>query len=618
MHGLADTDTAGRGTLLSEWPATVTSAFVATAAERADLTALRWRTPGGWASWSWRDYADRTARVAAALRDLGVEPGDRIVLMLRNRPEFHAVDMGALFAGAVPVSLYNTSSAEQVRYVTRHAGAAVALVEPDYLERFLAVRDQLPRLRHLVVVSHADEDAIAADDVRAAERGNAARGVVRFDALLRVEPVVLSDDAARAEPDDLATLIYTSGTTGPPKAVEITHANVAWTVRSLVRAVGHGVTGWRMVSCLPMAHIAERVATHYLHTFEGTEVTTCPDIRFLPQYLREVHPQAIFGVPLLWEKTRASIRAVAAANPEQREPFDAALRVGAEVDEARLSGRTPSPDLARRWTDADRLLAVVRELLGMDQVELAVTAAAPIAPEVVRFFRSLGVPLSELYGMSESTGPITWDPYDVCPGDVGHPIPGCEVRVALDGEVLARGGNVFAGYFKDAALTAETIDEEGWLSTGDLGVLEDGRLRIVGRKKDLIITEGGENVSPSNIETALRLAPLVGQACVAGDRRPYLVALLTVDPDALGAWAHEHERSETPPPELARLPELREEVRRQVDEVNRRFSRVEQVRRFAVLEGDWSADPDLLTATMKVRRHQVLARFAAEVDALYR
>ncbi len=585
------------------WPSTVTAAFVATVAARPDEVALRWRVPGGWSSWTWRDYAERAARVAAGLGDLGVEKGDRIVLMTRNRPEFHAADMAALLVGAVPVSVYESSSAEQVRCVAGHAEAVVAVIEPEFLDRVLDARATLGGLRHVVVIS--DPGAALAP------------GLVSFSTLLDAAPADLEAAAAGRRPEDLATLIYTSGTTGPPKAVQITHGNVSWTVRSLVQAVGHHLPGWRMISFLPMAHVAERVATHYLHVFEGTEVTTCGDARLVLEYLRDVRPQAVFSVPLVWERAYASIRALADANPEQRAPVESALAVGRQVAEARSAGRPLGSELERRWAEADRVLSVVRELTGLDRVEVAISAAAPIDPEIVVFFRSLGVPLSELYGLSESTGPLTWDPYRVRPGDVGHPIPGCEIRLAPDGEILARGGNVCTGYYKDPERTADAIDAQGWLHTGDLGALEDGRLRIVGRKKDLIVTAGGENVSPANVETALRSAPLVDQACVAGDGRPYLVALLTVDPEALRSWAREHGAPTAPAAELLRLPELVAEVDREISDVNRRFSRAEQVRRFAIVDEEWPVDSDLVTPTMKVRRDRVLAKYAAQVEALY-
>ncbi len=585
------------------WPPTVAGAMVATVAARPDEAALRWRVPDGWSSWTWRDYADRAARVATGLRELGVERGDRIVLMTRNRPELHAADMAALLVGAVPVSVYESSSAEQVRYVAGHAGAVMAIVEPEFLERAVGAREALGGRRHVVVISDPGTDL--------------APGLVPFSTLLDAAPADLGAAAAAARSADLATLIYTSGTTGPPKAVEITHGNVSWTVRSLVQAVGHRLAGWRMVSFLPMAHVAERVATHYLHVFEGTEVTTCGDARLVLDYLRDVRPQGVFSVPLVWERAYASIRALAAANPEQGALVEPALAVGRQVAEARSAGRLLGFDLERQWAQADRVLAVVRELMGLDQVEVAISAAAPIDPEIVVFFRSLGVPLSELYGLSESTGPLTWDPYQVHPGDVGRPIPGCEIRVAPDGEILARGGNVFAGYFKDPGRTAEAIDADGWLHTGDLGVLEEGRLRIVGRKKDLIVTAGGENISPANIETAIRSAPLVDQACVAGDGRPYVVALVTVDPEALRSWAREHDLATVPTTELLHRSELRAEIARELSDATQRFSRAERPRRFAILDDEWPVDSELVTATMKVRRDRVQAKYAAEIEALY-
>ncbi|MDA8317963.1 MAG: AMP-dependent synthetase/ligase [Actinomycetota bacterium] len=587
----------------STWPPTVAGAVVATVAARPDEVALRWRVPDGWSSWTWRDYAERAARVATGLHELGVERGDRIVLLTRNRPEFHAADMAALLVGAVPVSVYESSSAEQVRYVAGHAEAVMVIVEAALLERVVGAREALGGPRHMVVISDPGFDL--------------APGLVPFSTLLDAAPTDLGAAAAEARPADLATLIYTSGTTGPPKAVQITHGNVAWTVRSLVQAVGHRLAGWRMVSFLPMAHVAERVATHYLHVYEGTEVTTCSDARLVLDYLRDVRPRGVFSVPLVWERAYASIRALAAANPEQRALVEPALAVGRQVVEARSTGRLLGPDLERQWAEADRVLSVVRELMGLDQVEVAISAAAPIDPEIVVFFRSLGVPLSELYGLSESTGPLTWDPYEVHPGDVGRPIPGCEIRLGPDGEILARGGNVFTGYFKDPGRTAEAIDADGWLHTGDLGMLEEGRLRIVGRKKDLIVTTGGENVSPANIETALRSAPLVDQACVAGDGRPYVVALVTVDREALRSWALEHDLATVPTAELLHRPELRAEIARELSDATDRFGRAERPRRFAILDDEWPVDSELVTATMKVRRDRVLAKYAAQIEALY-
>lgn len=583
-------------------PLTIPAAFLRTVEAAPEAVALRWRKDGGWAQWTWREYADRSARVAGGLRQLGVARGDRVVLMIRNRPEFHVVDMAAVLIGAVPISLYNSSSAEQIRYLAGHSRAVVAVADGrSYLDRFVAVRDALPDLRHLVVVHGAE----AEDET------------ITFASLSASSPIDIRTAADAARPQDAATFIYTSGTTGTPKAVVITHANVASAVDSLLTLIGHSVARYRMVSFLPMAHVAERVATHYLHAFAGTEVVTCPDAGRIVEYLRDVRPQVLFGVPRVWEKTRAAIETLAAADPDSHALFERALRVGQQVFEAQGSGQPLSRALRSAWKRADATLSAVRGLLGLEQCEIAVTAAAPIAVDVLLFFRALGVPLSELYGMSESTGPLTWDPHNVCPGDVGQPIPNCEIEVAPDGEILARGPNIFHGYFGDEPRTAETLDADGWLHTGDLGVYQDNRLRVVGRKKDLIITSGGENISPSNIEVALTSAPLISQACVAGDRRPYLVALLTLDPDGLARWAQEHLPSTIPADRFPSDPTVRAEIEREVAHVNRFLGRLERVKRFAILDHEWLPDSNEMTATMKLKRAPILEEYASVIDALY-
>lgn len=583
---------------------TVPAAFLSTVDARPDAVALRWRRDGHWAQWTWQEYADTSSRLAGGLRHLGVARGDRVVLMLRNRPEFHAMDMATVLIGAIPISLYNSSSAEQIRFLAGHSQAVVAVVDsPSHLERFLAVRNALPDLRHLVMVS---ETASASPD-----------DTVSFAELCQGPPIDLRVAAGLARLQDTATFIYTSGTTGPPKAVIITHANVASAVESLLALIGQSVARYRMISFLPMAHVAERVATHYLHAFAGTEVVTCPDAGRIMDYMRDVRPQILFGVPRVWEKARSAIETLARADPTRQALFERALHVGQQFLEAQAAGQPVPRSLRAAWKRADGHLAAVRSLLGLDQCEIAVTAAAPIAVDVLRFFRSLGVPLSELYGMSESTGPLTWDPHEVQPGDVGGPIPGCEIKIEPDGEILARGPNVFRGYFADEQRTTETLDTDGWLHTGDLGVLKDKRLRVVGRKKDLIVTSGGENIAPANIELALSSAPLVSQACVAGERRPYLVALLTLDPVSLAGWARDHLPPTVPADRWARHPAVRAEVAREVAEANRRLGRLERVKRFAILDHEWALDSDEVTATMKLKRDRILDIYASIIDSLY-
>jgi long-chain acyl-CoA synthetase len=562
---------------------TVPGRFAVTAARRADKTALRWRTAdGGWGELTWRDYAEQAARIAGGLAALGLQRGERVVLMLRNRPEFHVVDMAVLLAGGTPISIYNSSSPDQIQYLASHCEAAIAVVEDvEFLERFLKVAPELPGLRNVVVVD--DPDRLAPDDV------------VSFQSLLAADPVDLEAAAAAVKPDDLATVIYTSGTTGPPKGVMLSHFTICWTTESTRRAVGFPIEGFRLVSYLPMAHVAERNVTHYFHALDGTEVTCCPDPGLLAAYLRDVRPNFFFAVPRVWEKLYAGLQAALAADPDKAAAVTQAMEAGA--------------------VDA---LAPVRAQIGLDECRVAFSGAAPIPLEVFMFFLKLGLPMSEIYGLSECCGPMTWEPFDVHPGTVGPPIPGCEVELLEDGEVVCRGGNVFQGYLKDPEKTAEVLDDDGWLHTGDIGVFDEGGyLKIVDRKKELIITAGGKNISPANIEAALKSFPLIGQACVIGDMRPYVSALIVLDPEVAPAWAKSRGIDASTMADLARHPDTQAEVDRAVAEANARFNRVEQVKRFTVLTEEWLPDSEELTPTMKLKRRGVLTKYAEEIEALY-
>jgi long-chain acyl-CoA synthetase len=584
---------------------TLPSAFLDTVAAESSRVALRWQDGAGWRSWTFADYADRVARVAAGFSALGLRPGDRVVLMMRNIPEFHVFDLAANFCGATSISIYNSSSAEQVQYLAGHSRARIGVVEDmGYLERFLKVRGDLPDLEQLGILD--DPDDLAPTEV------------FRAAALLDAEPLDLAEASAQCRPDDLATIIYTSGTTGPPKGVMITHANIAWTVESLRRRFNlHRLAGQRLVSYLPMAHIAERMTSHYQQAFVGFEVTTCPDPGQIGPYLREVRPNIVFGVPRVWEKIHAGVMAALGADPDKASQFAAAVDAASPISEARDWDRA-TPEQLATWQALDELgFAAVRSMVGLDECIVAITGAAPIPPEVLRWYRAIGVPLSEIYGMSENTGPMTWTPDHVKVGTVGPAIPGCEVRLADDGEVLCRGGNVFGGYLEAPDKTAEAL-ADGWLHTGDIGELDDdGYLRIVDRKKELIITAGGKNVSPANLEAALKTIPLVGQAMAVGDDRPFVAALVVLDPEVAPVWARGHGVEADSLAELARDPQVVAEVEAGLADAMAGFNNAERVKKVAVLGEEWLPDSDLLTPTSKLKRRGVLARYHDEIEGLY-
>jgi long-chain acyl-CoA synthetase len=584
---------------------TLPSAFLDTVAAESSRVALRWQDGAGWRSWTFGEYADRVARVTAGFQALGLRPGDRVVLMMRNIPEFHVFDLAANFCGATAISIYNSSSADQVQYLAGHSKARLGVVEDmGYLERFLKVRGELPDLEQLGILH--DPDGLAPDDV------------FRAAALLDAEPIDLADAAPLSHPDDLATIIYTSGTTGPPKGVMITHANVAWTVESLRRCFNiEQFAGKRLVSYLPMAHIAERMTSHYQQAFVGFEVTTCPDPGQIGAYLREVRPHIVFGVPRVWEKIHAGVMAALAAEPDKAAQFASAVDAAVPISEA-LDWDRATPEQLGMWKALDEGgFAGVRSLIGLDECIVAITGAAPIPAEVLRWYRAVGVPLSEVYGMSENTGPMTWTPDHIKAGTVGPAIPGCEVRLADDGEVLCRGGNVFGGYLDAPDKTAETL-VDGWLHTGDIGELDDdGYLRIVDRKKELIITAGGKNVSPANLEAALKTIPLVGQAMAVGDHQPFVAALVVLDPEVAPVWARSHGIEADSLVDLARNPEVVAEVEAGLDDAMAGFNNAERVKKITVLGEEWLPDSDLLTPTSKLKRRGVLARYHDEIEALY-
>jgi long-chain acyl-CoA synthetase len=587
--------------------------FLRLAHEHPDLPALHSMkndAPGQWDVFTLRQYADLTARAAAGLQATGVSAGERVLLMMRNRPDFHWFDLAAQFVRATPVSIYNSSSPEEIQYLAHHAEAEIAIVEDaGFLDRLLKVRDELPNLQQIFVLHPPEADLPT--------------GVLPADSLLGHGSADLDALAAATSPDDIATLIYTSGTTGPPKGVMISQYNVVYTVEALRRTINaESFVGLRTVSYLPMAHIAERMMGHYQAMILGYSVYCCPDPNQLSAYLKEVHPEILFGVPRVWEKIYNGVNAALSANPDNKAKFDEGVAAALAIKAAERSGAI-TQEQRDTWAFLDSVaFANVRALIGLDALQFGVTGAAAIPVPVLEWFNAIGVPLSEIYGMSESSGPISWSPEGSRPGSVGRAVPGCEVRIADDGEVICRGGNVFQGYLKQPDKTAETImavgGEEGWLHTGDIGELDaDGYLRIVDRKKELIITSGGKNISPANLEAALKTIPLVGQAAAIGDGRKFCSAILVLDPEAAGVWAAANGKAGTSLAELAGDPQVLAEVQAGVDIVNQQFAQVEQIKKFTLVGEEWLPDSDLLTPTSKLKRRGVNSRYAAEIEAMY-
>jgi len=515
--------------------------------------------------------------------------------MLVNRPALHLTDCGAMHLGATCFSLYNTSSPEQVEYVVADAASRVLVTEQAFLETVLAVRDRVESLEHIVVIDgEAPEGTISVEELEA-------MGDSEFD----------FEAAWRAvEPDDVLCLIYTSGTTGPPKGVQLTHANMlaVWRATHAVRPVAPGGRG---ISFLPSAHIADRWAGLYGQMVFGNTIYCCPNPREMVAYSIEVKPTAWGGVPRIWEKLKAVLEGAMAAeqDAEKRQAAKWAMEIGRRKVAAYMDGGVPD-ELQAEWEKADELVfSKIRQALGLDEVESFVVGAAPTPPEVLEFFLAMGIEICETWGMSETSAVTTLNPPGgIRPGTVGPPVPGVEVKLADDGEVMVRGPQVMPGYRNMPEKTAETFTEDGWLLTGDVGEFdEQGYLRIVDRKKELIINAAGKNMSPANIEAKVKAAStLVAQVVAIGDNRPYNVALITLDLETLTMRGAAEDD-----------PAIAEEVAAAVDAANQRLSRVEQIKRFKLIPGEWEPGGEELTPTMKLKRRPIERKYEAEIEALY-
>jgi long-chain acyl-CoA synthetase len=598
---------------------TLLTAFARTAECHGGTEAYRWQQDGEWRTLTYAELRDQVRDAALGLAAIGLRPGEFAVLWSRNRPEANIADLAVMHARGVPVFLYNTLAPGQAAYIAGHCEATVAIVEDrGFLAKLDSVREQLPQLRRVVLIDGdpgpGEDRLVAWDMVLALGRAEAERSPGLFD-----------DTWRQVGPEDLATLIYTSGTTGPPKGVMITHHNVRYCAAAVLRVLPPqefaDEAGRRSISYLPMAHATGRFSDQWLPMIYDATVAFCPDPAQLFAVAAQVRPTVLVGVPRVWEKLHAALRAGIAAEPDaaRRQAVEAAIKTGRELARWRQRGEPAPAGLQARAEPAATVGKALLAFAGLDACRLAATGAAPIDPEVIEFFQALGLPMVEAWGMTELTNAATVShPDRARNGAVGTACPGVEVRLAGDGEVLIRGPLVMRGYYRDLARTADALDRDDWLHTGDVGTLDaDGFLTIVDRKKELIITSGGKNISPVLIESLLQRHELIGQACAIGDQRNYVTALLVLDGEAAPVWAQQHDVGVGDLAELAAHPQVLAEVERGVRAANEHLARVEQVRRFILLPAEWTAETGELTPTLKRRRRVIAERYAAEIECLY-
>lgn len=566
------------------------------------------RVAGVWKATSWGDYARDVRQFARALIASGFGPGQTVAILGFNRPEWAIADLATMAAGGAPAGIYTTCSGSEVAFILNHAEAPVIVIEDQgQWEKIAGRLNELPHLRRVVCMRGLDvahPRAIAWEDFLAL--GEASQAL----------EAVLSARLGGLWPDALATLIYTSGTTGPPKGVMLSHQNLTWTADAALRLVPIQA-GHCSLSYLPLSHIAEQMFSLHIPISCGGEIYFAESLARVPENLKEVQPHVLFAVPRIWEKFHAGVTArVAQASLVKRLVFRWARSVAGRVHALRNHGEEPTGWLATQYGLARRFVfRALHEALGLGRAYICVSGAAPVSKDILEYFAGLDIPIREIYGQSEGSGPTSFNAVGHTRfGTVGTPIPGCQVRIAADGEILLRGPNVFMGYFKDPVATAESL-KDGWLGSGDIGVLDpEGFLSITGRKKDILITAGGKNIAPRNLEDALRKLRFVADAVVVGDRRRFLAALLTLDPVQLAAEAAERR---TTPAQLAVSSALRRELQDAVDGMNTQFAQVEHIRRFTILPAPFSVETGELTPSLKVKRAFVNQKYAAEIERMY-
>ena len=600
-----ETATVEAGTAAASGSRTVADLLPTAAREHGSKRAVMYKDESGtWVGKTFEEVSAISRDLSLGLIDLGIAKGDKVSILANTRPEWTYFDFAALTAGATVVPIYQTNSPDECQYVLENSDAKAVIVEDDeQLEKIREVRDRCPQLEHVIRMTGSSDDAISMEQL-------ASRGAAR-------QQSEWAERWSSVEPQAICTFIYTSGTTGPPKGCVISHGNYR-AMLDMVIEVGaidaEGVT----YLYLPLAHSFALLIQFGSFALGATLAYWERDPLKIVPNLAEVKPTYFPSVPRIFEKIYTAARSSAEkAGGLKKAIFDWAIRVGSKVRELERQGKEPGPLLRAQYRIADKqVLAKIRGLFG-GNLEQAVSGAAPINPDILRFFDAAGVLVLEGWGMTETSTAATIATPEVFKfGTIGKPFPGVEIRIAEDGEILVKGPNVFQGYYKNEEATRETI-VDGWLHTGDVGEIdEDGFLKITGRKKDIIITAGGKNITPANLEAEIKQHPLVSQCVVIGDRRPYLVALVTLDPEEAVKWATEHD-VEADPAALASNEDVRAELQGHLDRVNQKFARVEQVKKFEILPADLSQEGGELTPTMKVKRNVVADKYDDRVEALY-
>jgi len=597
------------------WETTGPRLFFEEAERRRDRIAMRHKVFGLWQPITWGEYAHKVRLNAHGLLALGLSYGDRVGLIGENRPEWLYADLAIQSAGGVTAAIYATNSPEQCEYILAHSESRFWFVEnEEQLDKFLQIRDRLPHLEKVIVMD--TEGLREFHDERVMSMAELER---LGEAYAAQHPGALEERLRMGKPDDVALLIYTSGTTGPPKGAMLTHRNCLWTADALGRA-NPIREDEETLSFLPLSHIAQRMVSVYLPLYWGFTVNFCENTDTVLENMREISPTLIFAVPRIWEKLYSGVELrIKDADWFKRGAYRVAVNIGRRHARARLfDGNVPAGLNLLYWLARVLVLRPLTRRLGLDRARFVISGAAPISPDVLLYFHSLGVPIREVYGQTEGSGPTTIHHHDrIKLGTVGKPLPGVEVRIAEDGEILVRGGNVFPGYFKDPEATRSTL-ADGWLHSGDVGEIdEEGFLRITDRKKDLFITAGGKNIAPQYIENKLKFSPYINDAVVVGDGKRYITALIVIDEENVSKWAQDNKIPYTTYTDLSQNPQVRELIEQEVNAVNRTLSSPEQVKKFAILPKRLYQEDGEVTPTLKVKRKAIMEKFADIVAELY-